>query len=623
MLQQTPVKLLLLSIMLFLSLCSKVDYTNPLDMQGTNYAGNEKSGDHDSDGVANMYDPDSKSYIKDTIPPVITLIGNATIQIPKDDPQNLLFTYVTTEAGRAKYTVTDNNDASIQSKVTITNNVEIFTVGTYQITYTAIDADGNRFSINRTVVIFKPNTIDVTPPTIELFGDTLVYITVGDVYKDLGVLANDYVDGNYVDLTDQIVIDNKVDTKKAGIYTITFSVKDAAGNSTTATRSVVVQEGVGGDLQPPVITLLGKDTLYLTTGQTISDYAEPGFTATDNNDGDVKAKVTVSAPKLFQTSVYSIKYSVTDSAGNIGEKTRYVILSGSNIDVTKPNLTLKGDTAYTIAIGGIWVDPGYRAIDNTDGDISDSVTVDSTLLNRMVEGIYRINYSVTDNAGNTSFKHRLVTVSANAIDTIKPVIFIKGRNPDTVIVGSATVYADSGAKATDNKDGDISATITATGTVDMAKAGTYTITYTVNDMAGQTGTGIRTVLVKRDPAGGDLLAKYAVPLVAALPAVSKKYTKVAVDGSDIALTLISSFTLNWRNDPPFSTGLDGFQLDYTASPYNQSFVGMTQTFDKAEPSFTLSGCTVADLNGEYYITASATECVWVKTDGSFAVVFTP
>jgi len=80
-------------------------------------------------------------------------------------------------------------------------------------------------------------------------------------------------------------------------------------------------------------------------------------------------------------------------------------------------------------------------------------------------------------------------------DTERPVISLNGSDPMTLAVGGT--YVEPGATAKDNKDGVIAPeSIVTTGTVNTAEAGTYTITYTVTDAAGNTGTKTRTVIVK-------------------------------------------------------------------------------------------------------------------------------
>lgn len=81
-------------------------------------------------------------------------------------------------------------------------------------------------------------------------------------------------------------------------------------------------------------------------------------------------------------------------------------------------------------------------------------------------------------------------------DTEKPVIKLNGSSSIKIKVNEN--FTDPGATATDNKDGDLSSKIVTTGTVDTSKAGTYKITYTVEDAAKNKATVTRTVVVKAD-----------------------------------------------------------------------------------------------------------------------------
>src|ERR1035438_10521144 len=64
------------------------------------------------------------------------------------------------------------------------------------------------------------------------------------------------------------------------------------------------------DTTPPVITLLGADTLYVSLNSLL--YTEPGFTATDNVDGNITNKVTWSTAAVNKdlTGSYPIVYTV-------------------------------------------------------------------------------------------------------------------------------------------------------------------------------------------------------------------------------------------------------------------------------------------------------------------------
>lgn len=76
-------------------------------------------------------------------------------------------------------------------------------------------------------------------------------------------------------------------------------------------------------------------------------------------------------------------------------------------------------------------------------------------------------------------------------DTTGPVITLNGSSNISLKVGE--IYTELGAKATDSKDGDLTSKIITTGTVNTAVAGTYTITYTVSDSAGNVSKATRTV----------------------------------------------------------------------------------------------------------------------------------
>lgn len=76
-------------------------------------------------------------------------------------------------------------------------------------------------------------------------------------------------------------------------------------------------------------------------------------------------------------------------------------------------------------------------------------------------------------------------------DTTPPVVSVAGSDNIELVYGSE--YEDEGATATDNRDGTVP--VTATGSVDPFTPGTYTITYTARDAAGNTGSATRTVSV--------------------------------------------------------------------------------------------------------------------------------
>ncbi|MFA8438177.1 immunoglobulin-like domain-containing protein [Pueribacillus sp. YX66] len=79
------------------------------------------------------------------------------------------------------------------------------------------------------------------------------------------------------------------------------------------------------------------------------------------------------------------------------------------------------------------------------------------------------------------------------IDDEAPVITINGNNPMEVKQGDP--YEEFKATAEDNVDGNLTDQIEISGEVDTSTVGTYTVTYTVSDSAGNVATAERTVNV--------------------------------------------------------------------------------------------------------------------------------
>jgi hypothetical protein len=96
-----------------------------------------------------------------------------------------------------------------------------------------------------------------------------------------------------------------------------------AGATSSATFYNDGRGGFGlGDTTAPVIEVTGNASVTVTFG---TPYTDAGATATDDVDGSVTARLTVTNP--VDTAVlgtYTITYQVSDSAGNVAQATRTV-----------------------------------------------------------------------------------------------------------------------------------------------------------------------------------------------------------------------------------------------------------------------------------------------------------
>ena len=77
------------------------------------------------------------------------------------------------------------------------------------------------------------------------------------------------------------------------------------------------------DTTAPQIKLSGDDFMSVKKGD---KYSDPGYTATDNCDGDITDSVKVSGDKVDKDKAgkYTVTYEVSDSSGNKATATRVV-----------------------------------------------------------------------------------------------------------------------------------------------------------------------------------------------------------------------------------------------------------------------------------------------------------
>jgi hypothetical protein len=91
--------------------------------------------------------------------------------------------------------------------------------------------------------------------------------------------------------------------------------------------------------------------------------------------------------------------------------------------------------------------------------------------------------------------------SGSELDGDAPILTLNGASTLTVTVGEA--FADPGATAVDDVDGDLTRAIVVDNPVDTTVIGRYGVTYEVVDSAGNMSTATRTVeIVPLPPAGG-------------------------------------------------------------------------------------------------------------------------
>jgi len=196
----------------------------------------------------------------DAVNPVITLLGNTTVQIIQGA--------VYSDAGA---TALDNVDGNLTGSITVNNLVNTSVIGTYTVTYNVTDAAGN----TATSVVRTVNVVAGMPPVITLIGATPVTLVQGATYNDGGATALDDVDGN---VTANIATLNHVNTAVVASYTVTYNVSDAAGNAATQvvrTVNVIPVAGAANRGEAVQVPLTGNAAAVEITsiGEVISNFS--------------------------------------------------------------------------------------------------------------------------------------------------------------------------------------------------------------------------------------------------------------------------------------------------------------------------------------------------------------
>lgn len=223
----------------------------------------------------------------------------------------------------------------------------------------------------------------------------------------------------------------------------------------------------------PRIILSGDHYITLNYKE---EYRESGFKAFYQGEDIsryVKVRGDVNSNKL---GIYKIIYEV-----KYGSLTRSVIRKVEVKDKSAPVIRFSNKGDISVCPGRKYKNPKYEAFDNYDGNITNKVKV--------IKRNNYILYKVSDRSGNSKILRKNVRYE----DKERPVISFEGG--DIVYSYLGEEYKDSGYKAVDNCDGDITDQVKVSGNVDNKVAGEYKLIYKVVDKAGNMSKKTRKVIV--------------------------------------------------------------------------------------------------------------------------------
>lgn len=321
------------------------------------------------------------------------------------------------------------------------------------------------FAIGIFVKVFNKYSIEFS-----VKNETTRYIEYGDTYDEnmISAVYKGTILGEQGEEL-EILKEGEVDTKKLGKYTVKYIANYNDMEESITVNYIVI------DSKKPVIDLVINEDTYTSPKD---KYVEEGFSAIDNYDGDLTDKV------IREEKDGIVFYTVSDSFGNTTTVERKIVYK----DTVAPVITLNGEADLKISTGEEYVEAGFVANDDCEGDISDKVVV-SGEVDTAKNGSYVITYAVKDSYGNECVINRNVTVQ----DITPPTISLKGDKNQYIKIGST--YSDPGFSALDTVDGDMTDKVQVSGSVDTSKIGSYTINYKVTDSSGNSNSVSRQIYV--------------------------------------------------------------------------------------------------------------------------------
>ncbi|WP_282088464.1 cellulase family glycosylhydrolase [Aquimarina algiphila] len=394
-----------------------------------------------------------------------------------------------------------------------------------------------------------------------------------------------------------------------GQVTVTLMVTNAAGDTASATKTINVTDG-------SVSCAFGTPITYALPS--VSNSFENVFVLGENGPNLNNVSKFIVNWDLVNNGLY--EFSISTNNGTPTWYTNLLPKVTHNFNAAEPSITITG-SGFTGLDGEYWatVDAGNFVLVSKTGGFTlyfsgsatapDCGTIPTPVVvdGGVIAGgpfTFTVGDGIADNVSGVTITGNVGETSQWIVTDAAGKILGLPASPEAVDfdgagVGSCFIYSVSyngtitGLTANENISG-------LSGTFDLSNS----------------------IEVVRNPVttGGD--CSFGVPLANALPALNSKYEHIFVLGNGgPSLDNVTNLTINWDLA---NNGLYQFSMNTnngTPSWYNDFLPKVTQNFNAAQPSITITGSGFTGLDGEYWATEDSGNFVLVSKTGGFTIYF--
>jgi len=442
-------------------------------------------------------------------------------------------------------------------RLLINNSPESFSLGIYQIIWTAVDNSGNS-----AFAIQEIHVVDTLSPVISQIQDKTLEAAV-PIKNIVQLQAPSATDVSGV----VSILSDAPEFFSIGETIVTWTATDVAGNESSIEQKITIVDTTSPSLQIP-----DQKTVESTSLQ--NTLVEIGEAQADDISGI--SSITNNTPEVFSLGTTLVTWTAVDNYGNTSTYDQTITV----VDTTAPSIFAPNDI-FSEAI-----DPTLNYIDigqASSFDSTSTVSISNDMPISFPFGSTTVTWTAVDDSGNVSTDTQTVTI----VDTTVPEIL----SPSDIVVeatGNFVTDIELGLAIID----DIIEVNTVTNDApDSFPLGETTVTWTATDSSGNSATSTQTVSVVDTTA----------PSITSPSPIQVEATSVdnVLDiGNPVYGDLIDIASVT--NDAPDSFPLGETTVTWTATDSSGNSATSTQTVsvvDTSAPSITAPNAIQVEATG--------------------------